>query len=59
MNMPDRSRCLLNFNEYANYSESILFDNISVNGTQVSCNIQFDDDLKVESDIYFIYFAGT
>ena len=58
MNVPDRSKCLLNFNEIANFTKSILIPRVAANASSFQCAITFGPDLKTESPIYYVYFAG-
>lgn len=58
MNTPDRSKCLINFNEYTNFTKSIIFSSMNTNATKVNCDIRFGPELKTESPSYFLYFAS-
>lgn len=58
MNIPDRSKCLLNFNEITNFSKTIVFKSFNTNGSRIQCDIRFGPELKTESPAYFVYFAG-
>jgi hypothetical protein len=58
MNIPDRSKCLLNFNEISNFTKSIIFSSVNSNGTSVQCDIKFGPELTQSSAMYFIYFPS-
>lgn len=58
MNVPDRSKCLINFNEITNFTKSILFNSFNTNATRVQCGIRFDQ-FKVDSPEYFVYFSDA
>ena len=57
MNVPDRSKCLNNFNEITNFTKSLVFKSVNSNGTSVKCDIRFGNELKTESPVYYIYFS--
>ena len=59
-NQPDRSRCLINFNEQTNFTKSLMFDTVSVNGTFVQCELEFGSgggSLRTASPTYALFFA--
>lgn len=58
LNPPDRTKCLINYNEMAEFSKSILIDSLSHNASQVKCEIKFGTELKTESPNYLVFFAG-
>ena len=58
LNPPGRAKCLVNYNEMAEFSKSILIESLSLNASHVKCEIEFGKELKTESSSYFVYFAG-
>ncbi len=58
LNPPDRTKCALNYNELSVFSKSILIKEVTLNASDVRCEINFGTELKTESPSYMIYFAG-
>lgn len=59
MNAPDRSKCLVNFNEMSRFSKSIIIENLSHNKSRFQCEISYGTDLKTPSSNLMLYFAGN
>lgn len=58
MNAPDRSKCLINFNEMSRFSKSILIQNLSYNESLFQCEISYGTDLKTPSPNLMVFFSG-
>ena len=59
LNPPERTKCLVNFNEIAYFSKTITFEKVTANSTQVQCEIRFGADFKTTSANNLIFFAGN
>ena len=59
MNVPDRSICLQNFNEFTNFTKTMIIPRVNVNGSMVYCDIKFGPELSTESSKYHVYFSGS
>lgn len=58
-NAPDRSKCLINFNEMSQFSKSIIIENLSHNKSRFQCEISYGADLKTPSSNLMIFFSGN
>lgn len=58
MNMPDRSKCLINFNEMSKFSKSIIIEKLTFNQSLFQCEISYGTDLKTPSPSLMVFFSG-
>lgn len=58
MNAPDRTKCLVNFNEMSRFSKSIIIEKLSFNQSRFQCEISYGTDLKTPSPNLIVFFSG-